>query len=60
LDHSGPVTSGPVFPTKHPGEENMGIDAVVIGAIASVVVAIVIIGIIGYRIIKSMDDKSSD
>lgn len=38
----------------------MGIDAVVIGSIVSVVAAIVIVGFIGYRIVKSMDNKSED
>jgi hypothetical protein len=36
----------------------MGIDAVVIGSIASVVVAIIVVGVIGYKIIKNMDDSS--
>ena len=35
----------------------MHIDAVVIGAIASVVLTIVVIGVIGYRIMKNLDDK---
>jgi len=35
-------------------------DAVVIGTIASVVITIIIGGVIGYNIIKSMDDKSED
>lgn len=38
----------------------MGVDAVVIGSIVSVVVAIVIVGVIAYRIIKGMDDTSKD
>lgn len=37
--------------------EGMHIDAVVIGAIVSVVLTIVVIGVIGYRIMKNLDDK---
>jgi hypothetical protein len=35
----------------------MHIDAVAIGAIVSVVLSIVVIGVIGYRIMKKLDDK---
>jgi len=38
----------------------MGFDAVVIGAIASVVIAIVVLAVIGYNVVKKMDDKSKD
>lgn len=38
----------------------MGFDAVVVGAIASVVIAIVVFAVIGYKIVKNMDDKSKD
>lgn len=38
----------------------MGFDAVVVGAIASVVIAIVVLAVIGYNIVKNMDDKSKD
>jgi hypothetical protein len=38
----------------------MQIDAVVIGTIASVVLTIVIGAVIGYKMIKSMDEKSDD
>lgn len=39
----------------------MGFDAVVIGAIASVVIAIVVIGVIAYNIVKRVgDDKAQD
>ena len=38
-------------------KRDMHIDAVVIGAIVSVVLTIVVIGVIGYRIMKNLDDK---
>ena len=38
----------------------MGIDAVVVGAIGSVVLCIVIIGYIGYKMIKDMGDNKSE
>ncbi len=38
----------------------MGFDAVAVGAIGSVVLAIVIIAVISYKIVKKMDDKSQD
>ena len=38
----------------------MGIDAVVVGAIASVMIAIIVIAFIGYNVIKNMDYKSDD
>ncbi len=39
----------------------MGFDAVVIGSIASVVVAILVVGVIAYRIMKQMgDDNKQD
>ena len=38
----------------------MGFDAVVVGAIGSVVLCIVVIAVISYKIIKKMDDKSQD
>lgn len=38
----------------------MHIDAVVIGTIASVVITIVVGAIIGYNVIKNMDNKSDD
>jgi len=38
----------------------MGIDAVVIGSIASVVIAIVVVAVIGYKIVKNMDNESKD
>ncbi len=37
----------------------MGIDAVVVGAIAGVVITIVVLAVISYRIIKNMDDNKS-
>jgi len=38
----------------------MGIDAVVVGAIASVVICIVVVAFIAYNVLKKMDDKSQD
>lgn len=39
----------------------MGFDAVVIGAIASVVICIVVIGVIAYNIVKQVgEDKTQD
>ena len=38
----------------------MQIDAVVIGTIASVVITIIVGAVIGYNIIKKMDNKSDD
>jgi len=38
----------------------MQIDAVVIGTIASVVITIIVGAVIGYNIIKNMDNKSDD
>jgi hypothetical protein len=39
----------------------MGFDAVVIGSIASVVVAIIVVGVIAYRIMRQMgDDNEND
>jgi ABC-type dipeptide/oligopeptide/nickel transport system permease subunit len=38
----------------------MQIDAVVIGTIASVVITIVVGAVIGYHVIKNMDNKSDD
>ncbi|KKM69443.1 hypothetical protein LCGC14_1450740 [marine sediment metagenome] len=35
----------------------MHIDAVAIGAIAAVVLTILVIGVIGYKIMKNLDDK---
>jgi hypothetical protein len=34
----------------------MGFDAVVVGSIASVVVAIIVVGVIAYKIVKQMGD----
>lgn len=36
----------------------MGIDAVVVGSIASVVIAIIVLAVIAYRVIKGMDNKT--
>lgn len=39
----------------------MGLDAVVIGAIASVVISIVVVGVIAYNIVKQAGrDKAED
>uniref|UniRef100_I1XIF4 Uncharacterized protein n=1 Tax=Methylophaga nitratireducenticrescens TaxID=754476 RepID=I1XIF4_METNJ len=38
----------------------MGLDAVVIAAIVSVVLTIVVIGVIAYKIVKNMEDSSED
>jgi hypothetical protein len=38
----------------------MGIDAVVVGAIASVVISLIVVVVIGYRIIKNMDDSNTE
>jgi len=38
----------------------MGIDAVVIGAIVSVVLTIVVIGVIAYKVVRNMEDSSND
>ncbi|AFJ01630.1 hypothetical protein Q7C_455 [Methylophaga frappieri] len=38
----------------------MAADAVVIGAIVSVVLTIAVIGVIAYKVIKNMDENNSD
>jgi len=39
----------------------MGFDAVVVGAIVSVVISIVVVAVIAYRVLSQMgDDKSKD
>lgn len=39
----------------------MGFDAVVVGAIASVVISILVVGVIAYRVLKQIgDDKAQD
>ena len=38
----------------------MQIDAVVIGTIASVVITIVVGAVIGYKVIKNMDNNSDE
>ncbi len=39
----------------------MGIDAVVVGAIASVVISIVVVGVIAYKIVKqAAKDQTQD
>lgn len=37
----------------------MGLDAVVIGALASVVISVIVVAVIAYRIIKGMGDDNS-
>jgi hypothetical protein len=42
-------------------EKRMGFDAVVVGAIASVVISILVVGVIAYRVLKQIgDDKAQD
>jgi hypothetical protein len=42
-------------------EITMGIDAVVVGAIASVVISIVVVGVIAYNIVKQAgQDQTQD
>ena len=38
----------------------MGLDAVAIGAIVSLVLTIVVIGVIAYKVVKIMEDSSND
>lgn len=38
----------------------MVLDSVVIGSIASVVLAIVVVGVISYKIVKQIDDKNKE
>lgn len=38
----------------------MGLDAVVIGAIVSVVLTIVVIAVIAYKVVRNMEDSSND
>lgn len=38
----------------------MGVDAVVIGAIVSVVLTIVVIAVIAYKVVRNMEDSSND
>jgi carbon starvation protein CstA len=38
----------------------MGADAVVIGAIVSVVLTIVVIAVIAYKVVRNMEDSSND
>jgi hypothetical protein len=39
----------------------MGLDAVVIGALASVAISVIVVAVIAYKIIKNMgDDKTEE
>ncbi len=38
----------------------MGLDAVAIGSIVSLVLTIVVIGVIAYKVVKNMEDSSND